>query len=309
MPIESLTYINGLDPTNPVVGDPLGTADDHLRLIKAAIKATFPNVTGVITSTHTDLSSLPTLTSRVTAVEANRLRNDVDGTSTGSLTISGSGKFLDAPTVKQGGHVLVPTGGIIIWWGTPANVPAGWALCDGTAGTPDLRDRFVLGASTGVPAHTTGGSTTISVTSAAGGDHNHTGSSGVAGDHTHSGTANSAGGHDHGGVGGATALTVDQIPSHTHQEFVGQGGGGGDTTWNIGTGGTPSGTSLNTGAVGGGQAHSHGISATPDHVHGLSLSTASGHAHTINASGTHTHGVTASGHRPPFYSLAFIMKL
>lgn len=36
----------------------------------------------------------------------------------------------------------IPTGGIIIWSGSA--VPDGWALCDGTNGTPDLRGRFVL---------------------------------------------------------------------------------------------------------------------------------------------------------------------
>ena len=39
-----------------------------------------------------------------------------------------------------------PSGGIIIWSGASGAVPSGWALCDGTKGTPDLRDRFVVGA-------------------------------------------------------------------------------------------------------------------------------------------------------------------
>jgi len=40
----------------------------------------------------------------------------------------------------------VPKGVIVMWSGAIANIPAGWALCDGTNGTPDLRDRFVIGA-------------------------------------------------------------------------------------------------------------------------------------------------------------------
>jgi microcystin-dependent protein len=40
----------------------------------------------------------------------------------------------------------VPTGGIIMWSGSIANIPSGFALCDGTSGTPDLTDRFVVGA-------------------------------------------------------------------------------------------------------------------------------------------------------------------
>ncbi|HEX7860218.1 MAG TPA: hypothetical protein VF773_07835 [Verrucomicrobiae bacterium] len=46
---------------------------------------------------------------------------------------------------------MVPRGGIILWSGSVTNVPAGWALCDGQNGTPDLRDRFVLGHSNAAP--------------------------------------------------------------------------------------------------------------------------------------------------------------
>lgn len=40
----------------------------------------------------------------------------------------------------------VPKGIIVMWSGTIANIPTGWALCDGANGTPDLRDRFIVGA-------------------------------------------------------------------------------------------------------------------------------------------------------------------
>ena len=40
----------------------------------------------------------------------------------------------------------LPLGAIVIWSGTVASIPSGWQLCDGTNGTPDLRDRFVVGA-------------------------------------------------------------------------------------------------------------------------------------------------------------------
>jgi hypothetical protein len=39
-----------------------------------------------------------------------------------------------------------PVGGIIMWSGTIATIPIGWALCNGSNGTPDLRDRFIIGA-------------------------------------------------------------------------------------------------------------------------------------------------------------------
>ena len=40
----------------------------------------------------------------------------------------------------------LPSGVIVLWSGTIASIPAGWALCNGTLGTPDLRDRFIVGA-------------------------------------------------------------------------------------------------------------------------------------------------------------------
>ena len=50
-----------------------------------------------------------------------------------------------------------PSGGIIIWSGTANNIPSGWKLCDGTNGTPDLRSRFVIGASSTYPKGSIGG--------------------------------------------------------------------------------------------------------------------------------------------------------
>ena len=57
MGLESATYINGLVETNPTSSDNANQGDNHLRLIKAAIKATFPNITGPVTATHTALST------------------------------------------------------------------------------------------------------------------------------------------------------------------------------------------------------------------------------------------------------------
>ena len=50
--------------------------------------------------------------------------------------------------VKKIGAVAaaIPVGGIIMWSGTTANIPSGWALCNGQNNTPDLRERFVVGA-------------------------------------------------------------------------------------------------------------------------------------------------------------------
>ena len=42
---------------------------------------------------------------------------------------------------------VLPRGSIILWYGSIASIPEGWTLCDGTNGTPDLRDKFIVGAS------------------------------------------------------------------------------------------------------------------------------------------------------------------
>jgi hypothetical protein len=72
----------------------------------------------------------------------------------------------------------IPIGGIVNWSG--ANIPAGFALCDGNNGTPDLRDLFVIAAGS-IPTGATGGSATVSST--------HTHSAGGAklgnGEHAH----------------------------------------------------------------------------------------------------------------------------
>ena len=54
----------------------------------------------------------------------------------------------------------IPTGIIVIWSGSIANIPAGWVICDGNNGTPDLRDKFVIGAGGSLNPNDTGGSAT-----------------------------------------------------------------------------------------------------------------------------------------------------
>ena len=58
MALETGTHINSLNASNPVSTDGLAQADDHIHLIKATIKATFPNITGAMTATHTVLNGL-----------------------------------------------------------------------------------------------------------------------------------------------------------------------------------------------------------------------------------------------------------
>jgi hypothetical protein len=50
---------------------------------------------------------------------------------------------------------------IVMWSGSIGSIPAGWALCDGTNGTPDLRDRFIVGAGNTYAVGATGGQANI----------------------------------------------------------------------------------------------------------------------------------------------------
>jgi hypothetical protein len=72
-------------------------------------------------------------------------------------------------------------GMIIIWSGSIGSVPSGWALCNGSNGTPDLRDRFVIAAGSTYAVGATGGSADAIVVS-----HTHTATSTVTDPgHTH----------------------------------------------------------------------------------------------------------------------------
>jgi len=76
---------------------------------------------------------------------------------------------------------LVPTGVIVMWSGSIVSIPTGWLLCNGGNGTPDLRDRFVVGAGTTYTPGNTGGSANAIVVS-----HSHTANSSVSDPgHTH----------------------------------------------------------------------------------------------------------------------------
>jgi microcystin-dependent protein len=73
---------------------------------------------------------------------------------------TGSGadaEYIDGMSYNQIVAALIPPGGIALWHGSTASIPAGWALCNGFNDTPDLRDYFVVGA--GAPGYTAGTTT------------------------------------------------------------------------------------------------------------------------------------------------------
>lgn len=74
----------------------------------------------------------------------------------------------------------IPIGGIIMWSGSVASVPTGWSICNGANGTPNLQDKFVVGAGSGYAVAATGGSANATLVS-----HTHTASTDSAGTHAH----------------------------------------------------------------------------------------------------------------------------
>ena len=94
----------------------------------------------------------------------------------------------------------IPTGAILLWSGASSLIPGGWRLCDGTNGTPDLRDRFVVGAGNSYAVGAQDGSKDAVVVS-----HTHTKTVGDSGTHTHNVIFRSSG----SGSGGLNGAQVD----------------------------------------------------------------------------------------------------
>ncbi len=82
--------------------------------------------------------------------------------STNRLT---AGSFAGDGSALTGVESFV-TGMIILWYGNTSNVPTGFVLCDGNNSTPDLRDRFVIGAGNSFNAGDTGGNNSLTLTEA-----------------------------------------------------------------------------------------------------------------------------------------------
>jgi len=183
----------------------------------------------------------------------------------------------------------VPTGFIGMWSGSAVTIPIGWGLCDGSAGRPDLRDRFIVGSGTTYAIGATGGASTVSLTSDNLPSHAHTfsgsGSSGSAGGHSHtfSGTTESAGSHAHN-------VTYRREPNNSDNPTYPIGG----------TDGSTASVTVATASAG-------------DHTHTFSGTTASvaAHTHTVSVTGIvgSTGSNTAHENKPPYFALAFIIKL
>ena len=185
---------------------------------------------------------------------------------------------------------VIPAGVILMWGGSTIGIPAGWQLCDGSNGTPDLRNQFIVGAGNAYGVGTTGGATTANLSISNIPSHNHTvsvsGNTSSAGGHTHTASTTAAdSGHSHSTSFHRTSKSNNATPYMLS-----------DPTYGENINGTVSIPTTSSQAV---------ITAT------TSLSTASDHQHIVALAGsTSSIGAGAAFNiLPPYYALCYIQKM
>jgi microcystin-dependent protein len=200
------------------------------------------------------------------------LRNDASDTFTGTLTVTG-GDVIVTPPNEFVGFGTIPKGGIIMWSGS--SIPTGWSLCNGTNGTPDLRNKFIVGSGTTYSIGASGGSESVTLSVAQMPIHTHAG--GTAGSHRHDfkplGTSREGGNSpSHGILPKTCPNALDENDNNNcENEF------------------SPRFTDKPN-------------PYDPETRHVMDY--AGGHSHTMSAQG----GGQAHENRPPYYALAFIMR-
>ena len=136
---------------------------------------------------------------------------------------------------------IFPSGGIILWSGSTASIPSGWVLCNGSNSTPDLRDRFVVGAGSSYAVNATGGASSVTLSTSQIPAHNHSASSS---------TTISDSGHSHS----IPALVATETGAGGTTSTASQGSSVAASTNSATTGITAS-TSTSIGNTGGGGSH------------------------------------------------------
>ena len=170
------------------------------------------------------------------------------------------------------------SGMIILWSGSTGSIPSGFVLCDGNNSTPNLTDRFVVGAGAAYGVGASGGSSTVTLSIANLPSHNHT-----INNHTHSFTTGNPN----------TSLTGSITRIAETYQGAGTASGIFTKLGNINSPLTPSGVD---------SSPAGGFSIDATHTH-------SGTTGNPSNTGTTSQG-SGSGHenRPPYYALCYIMK-
>jgi len=223
MPIESASFIHQLEPANPAGSDPIADSDNHIRLIKTALKNTFPNITAPVTANQHQLAGLPA-----------------------GLVCMWSGSI-----------ATIPAGWVLCSGQTVARADG-----TGNITAPDFRNRFIVAAGADYAVGATGGTTghdhggtvsSVALTAAQMPVHSH----GVS-DPGHGHTVNDPGhAHTYDGHSGLSWIWASGSVAATN----GMLGPTGRATTASGTGVSinVNGTGISIGNAGGGEAHNHTI--------------------------------------------------
>jgi hypothetical protein len=236
------------------------------------------------TNASWDAISLSTADITGTLAVANGGTGVTSSTGSGSVVLSASPTFTGtplAPTAAYGTSTTqlattafvqasLPSGVIVMWSGSIASIPGGWLLCNGSSGTPDLRDRFIVGAGSTYGVAATGGSANATLVS-----HNHTATS------SSSFTGTALGTHTH-------SITD---PGHTHSQGI--------------YGSIGSGIPGSTVIYGSGTAITSAVTGVS--VVAASAGTPAGSVSTSTSISTEGSSAT-NANLPPYYALAYIMK-
>ena len=127
-------------------------------------------VTGTIVgTTNSQELTNKTITDSTNIVTANSLKSATTTVDISSSPAPSIGQILIATssttaTWQPVTSLSIPSGIISLWSGSILTIPSGWNICDGTNGTPDLRDRFIVGAGSTYAVAATGGEATHTLT-------------------------------------------------------------------------------------------------------------------------------------------------
>ena len=133
---------NYIKATNFTAKDALPSGNAGKIIKGTEIDVEYNAIATAITS-KADTNS-PTFTGTPLAPTANSGTNNTQLATTAFVTTAVGASF--------------PSGGIILWSGSVASIPTGWVLCNGSNSTPDLRNRFIVGAGSTYAVDATGGS-------------------------------------------------------------------------------------------------------------------------------------------------------
>ena len=193
------------DSTDDIIADDRIEAGGDVQGVNL-IATSNAMVTGTVTAATATISG---------TVQAEQLTSTDDANITGTCT---AGDFV--------GNGTIPIGGIIMWSGTDGSIPTNWALCNGSSGTPNLIDRFIVGRGSAYSSGATGGSVHGIIP-----EHTHTATGGSHGHPVRHSTqtsgavdADPSGGYVLDGTGVQDFAANNSTPSSTSGDQIGQSG-------------------------------------------------------------------------------------